>query len=86
TALNDRLRKAGKPLMRITLLPDVLEDEDTLEMLNAGMLGIVVVDDWKAKLWAQVLPQIKVREDLVVRSEGYVGWAIRKNSPQLQAV
>jgi membrane-bound lytic murein transglycosylase MltF len=86
TALNDRFRKAGKPLMQITLLPDVLEDEDTLEMLNAGMLGIVVVDDWKAKLWAQVLPQIKVREDLVVRSEGYVGWAIRKNSPQLQAV
>ncbi|OUL91525.1 transglycosylase SLT domain-containing protein [Paraburkholderia hospita] len=85
TALNERFRKAGKPVMQITLLPDALEDEDALDMLNAGMLGIVVVDDWKAKLWAQVLPQIKVREDLVVRSEGYVGWAIRKNSPQLQA-
>ena len=85
TALNERFRKAGKPVMQITLLPDALEDEDTLEMLNAGMLGIVVVDDWKAKLWAQALPQIKVREDLVVRSGGYVGWAIRKNSPQLQA-
>ncbi|SAL83290.1 lytic transglycosylase catalytic subunit [Caballeronia choica] len=85
TALNERFRKAGKPVMQITLLPDALEDEDTLEMLNAGMLGIVVVDDWKAELWAQALPQIKVREDLVVRSGGYVGWAIRKNSPQLQA-
>jgi membrane-bound lytic murein transglycosylase MltF len=85
TALNDRFRKGGKPVMQITLLPDALEDEDILEMLNAGMLGIVVVDDWKAKIWAQVLPKIKVREDLVVRSEGYVGWAIRKNSPQLQA-
>ena len=85
TALNDRFRKAGKPVMQITLLPDALEDEDALEMLNAGMLRIVVVDDWKAKLWAQVLPQIKVREDLAVRSEGYIGWAIRKNSPQLQA-
>ncbi|CAN7804101.1 transglycosylase SLT domain-containing protein [Paraburkholderia hospita] len=85
TALNDRFRKAGKPVMQIALLPDALEDEDALEMLNAGMLRIVVVDDWKAKLWAQVLPQIKVREDLAVRSEGYVGWAIRKNSPQLQA-
>ncbi len=86
TALNDRFTRAGKPLMLITLLPDLFEDEDTLEMLNAGMLGIAVVDDWKAKLWAQVLPQIKFREDLVVRSEGYVGWAIRKNGPQLQAV
>ena len=85
TVLNDRFRKAGKPVMQIALLPDALEDEDALEMLNAGMLRIVVVDDWKAKLWAQVLPQIKVREDLAVRSEGNVGWAIRKNSPQLQA-
>jgi membrane-bound lytic murein transglycosylase MltF len=85
TVLNDRFRKAGKPVMLIALLPDALEDEDALEMLNAGMLRIVVVDDWKAKLWAQVLPQVKVREDLAVRSEGYVGWAIRKNSPQLQA-
>jgi membrane-bound lytic murein transglycosylase MltF len=85
TALNDRFRKAGKPVMQIVLLPDALEDEDTLEMLNAGMLHMVVVDDWKAKLWAQVLPRVNIREDLAVRSEGYVGWAIRKNSPQLQA-
>ena len=36
-----------------------------LEMLNAGLLDVIVVDDWKAKIWAQVLPKIKVREDLV---------------------
>ena len=86
TALNERFKAAGKPLMQITLLPDELEDEDKLEMLNAGLLDIVVVDDWKAKMWAQVLPHIKVRDDLAVRKEGYIGWAIRKGSPQLQAV
>ncbi|MFM0221721.1 MltF family protein [Paraburkholderia dipogonis] len=85
TALNDRFKAAGKSPVQIVLLPDALEDEDTLEMLNAGLLGIVVVDDWKAKMWAQVLPHVKVRDDLVVRGEGYVGWAIRKGSPQLQA-
>ena len=31
---------------------DALEDEDMLEMLNAGLLQAVVVDDWKAKMWA----------------------------------
>ena len=85
TALNDRFKAAGKPLMQITLLPDALEDEDKLEMLNAGVLDIVVVDDWKAKMWAQILPHIKVHDDLAVRTEGYVGWAFRKGSPQLQA-
>lgn len=86
TALNERFKAAGKPLMQITLLPDALEDEDKLEMLNAGLLDIVVVDDWKARMWAQILPHIKVHDDLAVRDQGYVGWAIRKNSPQLQAV
>ena len=85
TALNDRFKAAGKPLMQITLLPDALEDEDELEMVNAGVIDIVVVDDWKVAMWARVLPRIKVHDDLAVRSGGYVGWAIRKGSPQLQA-
>ena len=54
-------------------------------MLNAGLLEIIVVDEWKGRMWAQVLPQIKMREDLVLRTEGVIGWAIRKDSPQLEA-
>jgi membrane-bound lytic murein transglycosylase MltF len=34
-------------------------------------------------MWAQVLPKLKVREDLVLREEGQTGWAVRKNSPKL---
>jgi membrane-bound lytic murein transglycosylase MltF len=37
------------------------------------------------RIWAPVLPNIKVREDLVLREEGRVGWAIRKRSPKLAA-
>ena len=85
-ALNNRFRQAGKPPMRLVLLPDALEDEDAMEMLNAGLLKILVVDDWKARMWAQMLPQIKVHEDMAVREGGYIGWAIRKQSPQLKAV
>jgi membrane-bound lytic murein transglycosylase MltF len=83
-ALNQRLKKERKEGVKIVLLPDALEDEDLLEMLNAGILEFIVVDDWKARIWAQVLPKIKVREDLVVRAEGYPGWAIRKGSPKLE--
>jgi len=71
--------------VQIVPLPDALEDEDKLEMLNAGLLDVVVVDDWKGRMWAQVLPHITVREDLVVRSHAFIGWAIRKGSPQLHA-
>lgn len=85
-ALNDRLKKAGKPAVKLELVPDALEDEDMMEMLNAGLFEAIVVDDWKAKMWAQVLPKIKVNEQAAVRTGGQVGWAIRKGSPRLTAV
>ncbi len=84
-ALNDRLLAAGKAPVKITSVPHALEDEDKLEMLNAGFFDFIVVDDWKANIWAQVLPKVKVREDLVLRDNAYTGWAYRKNSPQLTA-
>jgi len=85
TALNKRLRAAGKKPATLVLVPDALEDEDMMEMLNAGLLEIIVVDDWKAKLWAQVLSNIKVQDSVAVHEGGQVGWAIRKDSPQLAA-
>jgi len=84
-ALNGRFVKERKPAVRIVLVPDALEDEDMLEMLNAGILEAIVVDDWKAKMWAQVLPKIKVNGQAVVREGGRIGWGIRKNSPKLEA-
>ncbi len=84
-ALNERLVKAAKPAITLVPLPEPLEDEDAMEMLNAGLLEYIVVDDWKARLWAQVLPAIRVRDDLVLREQGYIGWAYRKQSPQLAA-
>jgi membrane-bound lytic murein transglycosylase MltF len=84
-ALNERLAKERKPPAKLVLLPDALEDEDAMEMLNAGVLDILIVDDWKANVWAHVLPKIKVIPGAVVRSGGHVGWAIRKDSPKLAA-
>ena len=84
-ALNGRFAKERKPAMKIVLVSDALEDEDLLEMLNAGILEAIVVDDWKAKMWAQILPKIKVNEQAAVREGGKIGWAIRKGSPKLGA-
>jgi membrane-bound lytic murein transglycosylase MltF len=82
-ALNHRLERDGKPEVRLVLVPDALEDEDMMEMLNTGLFEAIVVDDWKARMWAQVLPKVKVRSDLVLRPNAKTGWAIRKNSPKL---
>ncbi len=84
-ALNGRFAKEKKPSVGIVLVPDALEDEDMLEMLNAGILEAIIVDDWKAEMWEQVLRKIKVNRQAVTREGGRIGWAIRKNSPKLEA-
>ena len=84
-ALNERYKQAGKSEVKLVYVPNALEDEDLLEMLNAGLLQAVVVDDWKARMWAQALPKLKVHEDIVLRPRTKMGWAIRKNSPKLAA-
>ena len=57
SALNERFKKEGKRAINIVLVPDALEDEDMMEMVNAGVIGAIVVDDWKARAWAPVLAQ-----------------------------
>jgi membrane-bound lytic murein transglycosylase MltF len=85
-ALNERFKKEGKPGAKVVLVPDALEDEDMMEMLNVGLLETIVVDDWKAKMWVQVLPKIKINEGAVVRLGGVTGWGIRKDSPKIKEV
>jgi membrane-bound lytic murein transglycosylase MltF len=85
TSLNERFRRAGKREVKLQLVPDALEDEDMMEMANAGLIDVLIVDDWKTKMWARILPKLKVNEGVFVREGGHVGWAIRKGSPQLAA-
>lgn len=84
-ALNERLQQAGKMPVNIVLVPDALEDEDLMEMVGAGLLELVIVDDWKAKMWEQILPKIRLHPEAAVRSGGKIGWALRQGSPQTLA-
>jgi membrane-bound lytic murein transglycosylase MltF len=83
--LNEKFRRDKKEPITLITVPDSLEDEDMMEMLDAGLVELLVVDDWKARMWAQALPKIKVRNDLELREHAKTGWAIRKNSPKLAA-
>ncbi len=82
--INEGFRDRG--LQPIDLVPaeEFLEDEDLLEMVNAGLLPLAIVDSHKARFWAEVLEEIVVRDDLTVREEAEIGWAFRRDSPQLE--
>lgn len=84
-ALNERFRREGKAAVRIAPLPEAIEDEDALDMVNAGLIDIVIVDSWIADLWSPLLTRLVVHKDIVVRREGQAAWAFRKGSPLLKA-
>lgn len=85
-AMNERLKAAGKPAMTLMVIPDELETEDMMEMVNAGLLRNIIVDDWIARLWVSVLPKIKMHPDIVFRSGANAAWAVREGNPGLKAV
>ena len=53
-------------------------------MLNAGLVSLVVIDDFLATFWAQVLPDIRPQPGLAVSTGGEIAWMFRKDSPQLK--
>jgi membrane-bound lytic murein transglycosylase MltF len=76
--------KGLKPIV-IKPLDENIEDEDLIEMVNAGLLPYAIVDDHEATIWTKILPNAVPRADLVVSDGGEVAWAVRKNSPELKA-
>ena len=83
--LNENLKSRGKPPASIEMAPDNLNDDDLLEMVNAGLIPVVVVHDYIARFWKKVFPGLVLHENVPVRSGTSLGVAFRKNSPELKA-
>jgi ABC-type amino acid transport substrate-binding protein len=83
--INDGFRSRKIAPVTLRNAPGHFETEDILEMANAGLVNIVVADDYLAKFWKEVYPNITLHPDLVVRTQGDIAFAIRKNSPKLKA-
>jgi membrane-bound lytic murein transglycosylase MltF len=85
-ALNEKLKSQHKAVVKLRAAPEDLEDEDLLEMLNAGLVPIVVMDAYLPRLWGKIYTDIHANPDVVVNEGGTIGWGMRKNSPQLMSV
>ncbi len=84
-SLNEKLKASGKAPATIHDTPENLEDDDLLEMVNAGLIPAIVVDNYLAKFWKKVLPDLNLHENVALTTGGTLAVAIRKNSPQLSA-
>jgi membrane-bound lytic murein transglycosylase MltF len=84
TAFNAALARDGKPPVRIVEASENLEDEDILEMVNAGLIPATVVHGHIARFWSQVFDRIRVNEGAPVHERGSIAWAVRKDAPKLR--
>lgn len=85
-SLNVRLQRQGRAPVAISMLDAGMEDDDVLEMVNAGLIETAFVDDFTGAFWAQILPDLRPHPNIVLRRDDAVAWAVRKGSPQLLAV
>ena len=84
--LNVEFQKTGRKQLKIILADDYLEDEDLLEMMNAGLIPMIVIDSHKSIFWSQIFKNITLHPHIKVRTGGRIAWAIRKKSPELKSI
>jgi membrane-bound lytic murein transglycosylase MltF len=82
--LSESLQKAGRPPILVKSADPDLTDEDLLEMVNASLLPATVTINIRAEFWAKVLPHLTLHPNIVLKEEGQLAWATRKDSPQLR--
>ena len=84
--LNEAFRSAGRPPVELVPADEHLEDEDLLELVAAGLLEMIVMDDHKAEYWGPAFPDIRLHPEIAVNTGGEIAWAFRQDSPELKAV
>jgi membrane-bound lytic murein transglycosylase MltF len=84
-ALNGRLKANGKAPAAIQEIPGNLEDDDVLEMVNAGLIPITVVDDYLADFWKKIFTNLTVHDTVALRTGASLAVPVRKGNPKLAA-
>jgi membrane-bound lytic murein transglycosylase MltF len=81
--LGRALEARGLAGVRVRRAEDYMRAGDVLELVQAGVWPRAVVELHLARVWAEALPGLRVREDLAVRDGLALGWAVRAGSPEL---
>jgi membrane-bound lytic murein transglycosylase MltF len=82
---NDELARKGLAPVKIKPAPEVLAEEDILEMVNAGLVKTTIAFDYLAEFWKQIFPKLVLNKGAAIKTDGQIAMMIRKNSPKLKA-
>lgn len=84
-AISNGFELSGRAPITVRTMDAHLDDEDILELVNAGVIERTVVDDYKARLWADLLPAIRI-ETATVHDNNTLAWGVRPGTPKFRAL
>ena len=84
--INNKLRMQNLPPVSILFIDETLQDYELLELINLDLLNATVIDSHKIKIWQPILKNIRINNNFVLRNNGQIAWAMRKDSPKLMAL
>ncbi|QCU91156.1 transporter substrate-binding domain-containing protein [Thiomicrorhabdus sediminis] len=81
---NQSLGLLGLAPIEIVKADSLLEAEDLLEMVNAGLFDYTVVDNHIAEIYSKIFKNLRLQNEFVFHHGGKIGWALNKNLPDLK--
>lgn len=82
-ALNKKFETDGKAPVKIVAADEKLEDEDLIDLVKAGGIGMIIIDEHKADFWMQIVDGLKIHPDAAVRTDAEIAFAVRPKAPDL---
>lgn len=70
--------------IHVNFFDEALQDYEIIEMVNQKYIYATILDSHKTELWLSVMDNIKIHSQLPLRDNAEIGWAFRKNSPELE--
>ncbi len=83
--LNQKLALRKLPPVKIEWVDPSLAVEDVLEMVQAGIYHLTVVEQPIAERWARVMPKLRLNRSLALSDPGDMNWFVRKDAVMLHA-
>lgn len=83
--INQQLALRKRPPIKVEWVDPTLAVEDVLEMVQAGIYPLTVVERPIAQRWARVMPRLRVDSKLSLARPDAMRWYVRQDAPLFKA-
>jgi membrane-bound lytic murein transglycosylase MltF len=84
-SINQQLALRKRAPIKVEWVDPTLAVEDVLEMVQAGIYPLTVVERPIAQRWARVMPRLRLDSKLRLAQPGAMRWYVRQDAPMFRA-